>query len=71
MLGRAAVEEFLGCRPKELELEIPGNIKRDALAEAFCQYVEDDYYQWLKGNCRSFFGDGEVDWELVRGRTGA
>jgi hypothetical protein len=31
-----------------------------------CQYVEDDYYEWLKDNFKSFFGDGELDWEWIR-----
>jgi len=34
--------------------------------EAFCQYVEDDYYQWLKDNFKSFFEHGEPDWEWMR-----
>jgi hypothetical protein len=36
-----------------------------------CQYVEDDYYEWLKGNFKSFFGDGEIDWEWIRARIRA
>lgn len=66
MLDRDVVEEFLDCRLEELEIEIPGDIKKEALVEAFCQYVEDDYYEWLKDNFKSFFGDGELDWEWVK-----
>ena len=66
MLDRAVVEEFLDC---ELEgLEIPEDIPRDRLVEAFCQYTEDDYYEWLKDNFKSFFNHGDPDWEWIRGR---
>ena len=69
MLGRDVVEEFLDCRLKELKIRIPKDIKKEALVEAFCQYVEDDYYEWLKDNFKSFFGDGELDWEWIRERV--
>jgi len=45
MLGRTVVEEFLDCEFKDLELEIPGDISKAQLIEAFCQYVEDDHYE--------------------------
>ena len=66
MLDRKVVEEFLDC-----ELEgwgIPEDISKDALVEAFCQYTEDDYYEWLKDNFKSFFNHGDPDWEWIRGR---
>jgi hypothetical protein len=66
MLDRAVVEEFLDCKLKELEIEIPKDVSKDALVEAFCQYVEDDYYEWLKDNFKSFFEHGNPDWELIR-----
>jgi hypothetical protein len=47
VLDRAVVEEFLDCRFKELRIEIPKGIKKEALVEASCQYVQDDYYEWL------------------------
>jgi hypothetical protein len=28
-------------------------------------------HEWLKGNFESFFGDGEIDWEWVKGRIKA
>jgi len=66
MLDRAVVEEFLDC---ELEgLEIPEDIPKEALVEAFCQYTEDDYYEWLKDNFKSFFNHSDPDWEWIRGR---
>lgn len=66
MLNRQAVREFL---KRELEgVKIPKDISFDKLVEAFCQYSEDDYYEWLKDNFRSFFEfrDGELDWSWIR-----
>lgn len=64
MLDRDVVEEFLDC---ELEdIEIPGDISKEQLVEAFCQYVEDDYYEWLKDNFKSFFDHGNPDWEWIK-----
>ena len=69
MLDRDVVGEFLDC---ELEgIEIPEHISREALVEAFCQYVEDDYYEWLKDNFKSFFEHGSPDWEWIRKTTGS
>ena len=66
MLDRQVVEEFLDC---ELAgLEIPEDIPKDTLVEAFCQYTEDDYYEWLKDNFKSFFNHGNPDWGWIRGR---
>ena len=66
---RDVVEEFLDCQFEELELEIPKDISREQLVEAFCQYVEDDYYEWLKDNFKSFFELGEPDWDWIRGKV--
>ena len=64
MLDRDVVEEFLDC---ELEdIEIPEDILKDDLVEAFCQYTEDDYYEWLKDNFKSFFDHGNPDWDWIR-----
>jgi len=64
MLDRDVVEEFLDC---ELEgIDIPGDISKEQLAEAFCQYVEDDYYEWLKDNFKSFFDHGNPDWKWIK-----
>ena len=71
MLDRAVVEEFLDCKLKELEIEIPKDISKEQLVEVFCQYVEDDYYEWLKDNFKSFFEHGEPDWERIRGKIRA
>ena len=66
MLDRDVVEEFLGCQLEDIELEIPKDISKEELAEAFCQYVEDDYYEWLKDNFKSFFNHGNPDWDWIK-----
>ena len=66
MLDKDDVEEFLNCGLKQQGIEIPMDIPKDALVEAFWQYVEDDCYEWLKDNFKSFFGGGEIDWELIK-----
>jgi hypothetical protein len=71
MLDRDVVEEFLNCKLKDLEIEIPEDISNEQLVEAFCQYVEDDYYEWLKYNFKSFFDHGELNWEWIRGKVKA
>ncbi|MFB0556555.1 MAG: hypothetical protein ACETVW_01690 [Dehalococcoidia bacterium] len=71
MLDRAVVEEFLDCQFEDIELEVPAHISREQIVEAFCQYVEDDYYEWLKDNFKSFFNQGNPDWEWIRGRVKA
>ena len=66
MLDRDAVEEFLDSEFEDMELEIPEDIPKEQLLEAFCQYIEDDYYQRLKDSFKSFFDHGEPDWEWIR-----
>ncbi len=62
MLDRRVVREFL---EEELK-EIPDDIFKDEIAEIFCKYVEDDYYEWLKDNFKSFFNYGKPYWQWVR-----
>jgi len=66
VLDRKVVREFLD---EELEeIEIPDDIFKEALVEIFCRYVEDDYYEWLKDNFKTFFNSGKPDWQWVRER---
>ena len=66
MLDREVVGEFLD---EELsETKIPDNIFKETLVETFCKYVEDDYYEWLKDNFKSFFNYGKPDWQWIRQR---
>jgi len=66
MLDRGVVEEFLDGEFEEGDWGIPEDISREVLVEAFCQYTEDDYYEWLKDNFKSFFNHGNPDWGWIR-----
>ncbi|ATZ61127.2 MAG: hypothetical protein BME93_03195 [Methanosarcinales archaeon Met12] len=51
--------------------EVPEDILFDNLVEAFCKYTEDDFYEWLKDNYKSFFhslSEGETDWNWIKER---
>jgi hypothetical protein len=66
MLDREVVKEFLD---EELRgIKIPKAVSRDALIETFCRYTENDYYEWLKDNFKSFFNHGNPDWKWIRER---
>lgn len=69
MLDREVVKEFLNLEFKKGDWEIPDDIQKDALVEAFCQYTENDYYEWLKDNFKSFFDHGNPDWDWIRKKT--
>ena len=69
MLDRQVIEEFLDGEFEDLGLEVPEDIPRDVLVEAFCQYTEDDYYEWLKDNFKSFFNHGNPDWGWIREKS--
>ena len=66
MLDHAVVEEFMDKEFEDLDLEIPEDISKSTLIETFCHYVEDDYYEWLKDNFKSFFDHGNPDWDWIR-----
>ena len=64
MLDREVVREFLDEEFKETE--VPDDIFKESLVETFCKYVENDYYEWLKDNFKSFFNYGKPDWKWIR-----
>ena len=66
MLDRKVVREFL--EEELIETKIPDNIFKEVLVETFCKYVEDDCYEWLKDNFKSFFNYGKPDWQWIRER---
>ena len=66
MLDREVVKEFLNEEFSERDIKIPDDISEDVLVETFCKYVENDYYEWLKDNFKSFF-DG-FDWDQIKDR---
>jgi len=69
MLDRAVIEEFLNSEFEDTDLEMPADISKEELVEAFCQYTEDDYYEWLKDNFKSFFNHGNPDWRWIREKS--
>ena len=64
MLDRTAIEALWDWEFEDLDLEIPEDIPREAVIEAFCQYVEEDY-EWLKDNFKSFFNHGDPVWNRI------
>jgi hypothetical protein len=68
MLDRQVVKEFLEEELEEDEIDIPEDISFDVLAETFSQFTEDDLYEWLKDNFKSFFNHWNPDWEWIRER---
>ncbi len=68
MLDRDVVEEFLDREFEDGDWEIPKDIPKDKLVETFCLYTEDDYYEWLKDNFKSFFNYGDPLWDWIRDR---
>jgi hypothetical protein len=68
MLDQEVVMNFLDMEFEERELEIPKDISKEALIRTFCLFTEDDYYEWLKDNFKSFFNHGNPDWKWIRGR---
>ncbi len=67
MLDRQVVKEFL---QEELEgIEVPKDISFDDLVETFSKYTEDDYYEWLKDNFKSFFEHWNPHWDWIRERV--
>lgn len=64
MLDRKVVKEFL--QEKLEDIEIPKDISFNQLVETFCKYAEDDYYEWLKDNFKSFFDHGNPDWRRIK-----
>ncbi|MBI5875514.1 MAG: hypothetical protein HZB81_06695 [Deltaproteobacteria bacterium] len=68
MLDRQVVKEFLEEEFEDSGIEIPKGISKKSLVETFCKYVEDDYYEWLKDNFKSFFNHYNPDWDWIKGR---
>ena len=66
MLDHAVIEDFLNKEFDDLDLKIPDDISRSALVDIFCNYTENDYYEWLKDNFKSFFDHGNPDWDWIR-----
>ncbi|MBU0533560.1 MAG: hypothetical protein KJ887_02025 [Candidatus Omnitrophica bacterium] len=66
MLDREIVKEFLDENLQERGMGSLEGIKKSDLVETFCLYVENDYYEWLKDNFKSFFNHGNPDWDWIK-----
>jgi len=66
MLDRKVIKDFLEDRLEGIK--IPQDIPIKILVETFCEYVEDDYYGWLKDNFKSFFEHRTRNWDWIRER---
>jgi len=70
MLNREVIKDFLIAEFEDFT-EIPDDINLDILAGDFADYVESDYYEWLRDNFKSYFFSNGVDgfsWDDVRER---
>jgi hypothetical protein len=65
MLDRAVVEDFLLEEMSEADIHVPKRIIKRELVEAFCRFTEEDYYERLKDNFKSFFNHGNPDWDWI------
>jgi len=70
MLDRTVVREFLEDESKVIFENKPMDISEKILVETFCRYIEDDYYEWLKDNFKSFFNYGNPDWDWIKDKIG-
>ncbi len=71
MIDRDSIEEFLDTEMEYLELEVPTDIPKGALVDAFYDYIEAEYHEWLRENFTAFFNDGDPDWDWIREQIGA
>ncbi|MFP4640992.1 MAG: hypothetical protein ACLFPU_02270 [Dehalococcoidia bacterium] len=67
MLDRVAIRKFLDDQLRDLEMEVPMDM--DRLTDVFHRYVEDDSYEWLRDNFKSFFNHGDPDWNWIKDKA--
>lgn len=70
MLDREVLKEFVEEKLEKAKIDIPKDISINILVETFCKYTEDDYYEWLKDNFKSFFNHYNPNWKWIRERIG-
>ena len=67
MIDRELIKEFLEDGLKEIEYKIPRGVSKADLVEAFCDYVEIDFYDWLNSNFKTFHWNDD-DWVKERAK---
>jgi hypothetical protein len=65
VLDRKVVEEFLLEEIENAGINVPKGINKKELVKAFCRFTEEDYYEWLRDNFKSFFNYGDPDWNWI------
>ena len=65
MIDREVVKEFLVAQFEDFT-GIPNDINLDKLSEDFSVYTENDYYEWLRDNFKTYFFQRGFDWDNVR-----
>lgn len=68
MIDREIVEELIEEKFNESGIKIPRGLSKKVLTETFCKYTEDDYYEWIKDNFKTFFNYNNPDWDWIKGR---
>ncbi|MFC2122383.1 hypothetical protein ACFLRP_01710 [Bacteroidota bacterium] len=70
MLDRDSVEEFLDSEMGYGEIEVPPDLSKADVVDAFYNYIETEYYEWLRENYMAFFNDGDPDWDWIKEQIG-
>ena len=68
MLDRLVVKGFLLNKFQEAKLCIPKDIEMQKLINDFIKFTEDDMYEWLKDNYKTYFNYNNPDWNFIRKR---
>ena len=71
MLDRDSVEEFLDSEMGYGEIEVPPDISKADVVDAFYNYIETEYYEWIRENYMAFFNDGDPDWDWIKEQIGS
>ncbi len=66
MLDRQVVKEFLEESFEDIGIKVPEDISENVFVETFCEYIEDDYYEWLKDNFKSFTNYYNPGWNWIK-----
>lgn len=60
MLDKDVIKGFL--EENLAEIKIPKDISKENTLQVFCNYVEDDYYEWLNDIYKAFFNHENPNW---------
>lgn len=66
MLDRAVIADLVKGEMKEQDIKLPQNMNFKKLVETFCQFMENDYYEWFRDNYKTFFNHGNPSWKQIK-----